>query len=136
MGDTPAGSLLVIDTDVLIDYLRNRPEAVAFLEGADQPLATTTITVAELYAGVREGQERHSLDAFLAVFEVLGLERQTAVQAGLWRRQYSPAHGTGLADALIAAVAQAAGGTLVTLNRRHFPMLAQVLVPYSKSLSS
>jgi predicted nucleic acid-binding protein len=94
----------LIDTDVLIDYLRNRPEAVAFLEGADQPLATTAITVAELYAGVREGQERHSLDAFLAVFVVLGLERQTAVQAGLWRRQYSPGHGTGLADALIAAV--------------------------------
>jgi predicted nucleic acid-binding protein len=32
-----------------------------------------------------------------------------------------------VADALIAACA-----TLVTLNRRHFPMLAEVLVPYAK----
>lgn len=135
MNDHPAGSLLVIDTDVLIDYLRDRPEAVAFLEGADLPLATTAISVAELYAGVREGQERRSLDAFLAAFDVLGLEPQPAVQAGLWRRHYSPSHGTGLADALIAAVAHAAGGTLVTLNRRHFPMLDNVFVPYGKSSS-
>jgi predicted nucleic acid-binding protein len=33
---------------------------------------------------------------------------------------------------LIAACVQAAGATLATLNRRHFPMLANVLVPYAK----
>jgi len=127
----PAG-LLVVDTDVLIDYLRDRSQAVAFLEGIEQSLAVSAITVAELYVGVREGEERRRLDAFVAAFDVLGLDRQAAVQAGLWRRQYGPSHGMGLADALIAASVQAAGATLVTLNRRHFPMLAQVLVPYSK----
>ena len=60
------------------------------------------------------------------------LDRQPAQRAGLWRRQYGPSHGTGLADALIAASVAAAGATLVTLNRRHFPMLADVLVPYAK----
>jgi len=124
--------LLVVDTDVLIDYLRDRSQAVAFLEGIEQSLAVSAITVAELYVGVREGEERRRLDAFVAAFDVLGLDRQAAVQAGLWRRQYGPSHGMGLADALIAASVQAAGATLVTLNRRHFPMLAQVLVPYSK----
>jgi len=53
-------------------------------------------------------------------------------QAGLWRRTYGRSHGTGLADALIAASASAAQATLVTLNRKHFPMLADVLVPFSK----
>jgi predicted nucleic acid-binding protein len=127
----PAG-LLVVDTDVLIDYLRDRSQAVVYLEGIDEPLAVSAITVAELYVGVREGEERRRLDAFVAAFDVLGLDRQAAVQAGLWRRQYGPSHGLGLADALIAASVAAAGATLVTLNRRHFPMLAQVLVPYSK----
>lgn len=65
-------------------------------------------------------------------FDALPLEREVAVQAGLWRRQYGPSHGTGLADALIAASVAAAGGTLATLNRRYFPMLADVLVPYAK----
>lgn len=128
----PAG-LLVVDTDVLIDYLRDRSQAVVFLEGIEQPLAVSAITVAELFVGVREGEERRRLDAFVAAFHVLGLDRQAAVQAGFWRRQYGPSHGMGLADALIAASVAAAGATLVTLNRRHFPMLAQVLVPYSES---
>jgi predicted nucleic acid-binding protein len=52
--------------------------------------------------------------------------------AGLWRLQYGRSHGTGLADALIAASVEAAQATLVTLNRRHFPMLANVWVPYAK----
>ncbi len=125
-------ALLVVDTDVLIDYLRDQPQAVAFLEGAEQPLATSVITVAELYAGVRDGEERQRLDVFVAAFDVLNLDRQSAHCAGLWRRQYGPSHGTGLADALIAACAEVAGATLVTLNRRHFPMLAEVLVPYAK----
>lgn len=129
----PAGpQQLVVDTDVLIDYLRDKPQAVAFLEGTELPLAASAITVAELYVGVRDGEERRRLDAFVDAFEVIGLDRQAAVVAGLWRRQYGPSHGMGLADALIAASVQAAGATLVTLNRRHFPMLAQVLVPYSK----
>ena len=132
MGDPNPTALLVVDTDVLIDYLRDQAEAVAFLEGCVQPLALSVVSVAELYVGVREGEERRRLDAFAAAFEALPLEREAAVQAGLWRRQYGRSHGTGLADALIAASVAAAGGTLATLNRRHFPMLAEVLVPYAK----
>ena len=132
MGIPSASALWVIDSDVLIDYLRDQPQAVAFLEGSEQTLAVSAITVAELYAGVRDGEERHQLDAFFGAFTVLPLALGPAKRAGLWRRQYGPSHGTGLADALIAASAEAAGATLVTLNRRHFPMLAEVLVPYAK----
>ena len=132
MGAAAASALWVIDSDVLIDYLRDQPQAVAFLEGSEQTLGVSAITVAELYAGVRDGEERHQLDAFLGAFTVLPLDHQPAQRAGLWRRQYGPSPGTGLADALIAASVEAAGATLVTLNRRHFPMLAEVLVPYAK----
>ncbi|MFO7630222.1 MAG: type II toxin-antitoxin system VapC family toxin [Prochlorococcaceae cyanobacterium] len=124
--------MIVVDTDVLIDYLRDQPAAVAFLEGSDQLLAASVVSIAELYVGVRDGEERLRLDAFVAAFEALPLERDAAVRAGLWRRQYGPSHGTGLADGLIAASAHHAGATLATLNRRHFPMLADVLVPYTK----
>jgi predicted nucleic acid-binding protein len=33
----------------------------------------------------------------------------------------------------MAACAAAAGATLATLNRRHFPMLTDLLVPYEKA---
>lgn len=132
MSEPAALAAWVIDSDVLIDYLRDQPQAVRVLEGSEQPLAVSAISVAELYAGVRDGEERHQLDLFIGAFTVLPLDRQSAQRAGLWRRQYGPSHGTGLADALIAASVEAAGATLVTLNRRHFPMLADVLVPYAK----
>jgi predicted nucleic acid-binding protein len=50
----------------------------------------------------------------------------------LFRRDYGKSHGVGLADALIAASAEMRGAVLVTLNRKHFPMLPTVIVPYQK----
>lgn len=43
----------LVDTDVLIDYLRGRAEAVTYLESLEASLLISVITVAELYAGVR-----------------------------------------------------------------------------------
>lgn len=54
----PGSTRLVIDTDVLIDYLRGQEQAAGFLEGCEQALAISVITIAELYAGVRDGAER------------------------------------------------------------------------------
>jgi predicted nucleic acid-binding protein len=53
------------------------------------------------------------------------------MRCGSFRRQFARSHGTGLLDALIAATAEAHGARLVTCNARHFPMLADLLVPYS-----
>lgn len=124
---------LMIDTDVLIDYLRNQADAVSYLEGLTNPLLVSVITVAELYAGVREGEERKALDGFTAAFEVAPVTEAIAIKGGLYRRDYRKSHGVGLADAIIAATAESRGATLVTLNDKHFPMLASVHVPYAKT---
>ena len=52
---------LLIDTDVLIDYLRGRAEAVSYLESLTESLLISASTVAELHAGMREGAERIAL---------------------------------------------------------------------------
>jgi predicted nucleic acid-binding protein len=121
---------LLLDTNVIIDHLRGRPNAVAFVRGLDAPVLTSVIVVAELYAGVRDVAERARLDEFLSAVTVLELSNPVAVQGGLFRRQFGKSHNVGLEDALIAASAQAEGATLVTLNVKHFPMLANVIVPY------
>ncbi len=125
------GSLL-IDTDVLIDYLRGLPAAVDYLESLDEPLLISSMTVAELYAGVREGEERQVLDLFVHAFEVVPIDDGIAVRGGLFRRVYRASHGTGLADALIAATADRRRAQLITLNSRHYPMLSDLKVPYRK----
>ena len=121
---------VLFDTDVLIDYLRGRPEAVDYIDSLTTPFFLSVITVAELYAGVRDGAERTQLDAFASAFGVIPLDRDIAITGGLYRRDYGKSHGTGLADALIAATATTRGLTLVTLNKKHFPMLTALAIPY------
>ncbi|HEX6289337.1 MAG TPA: type II toxin-antitoxin system VapC family toxin [Herpetosiphonaceae bacterium] len=123
---------LLLDTDVLIDYLRARAEAVMYVESLTEPLLMSAITLAELYSGVREGTERTLLDTFVGAFEILSVSDEIAVKGGLYRRDYGKSHTVGLADALIAATAEHHNATLVTLNHKHFPMLLNVVVPYQK----
>jgi predicted nucleic acid-binding protein len=123
---------LLLDTDVLIDLNRLRPEAVDYIARiAVRPLVSA-VTVVELYAGVREGRERDDLDAFIAQSNVAAIDAHIAEEAGLIFRRYRKSHGTGLADAIIAATCIAEGATLVTMNVRHFPMLSDIVVPYTK----
>lgn len=124
---------LLLDTDVIIDYLRGQTDAVAYLEGLTNPLLISAVTVAELYVGVREGEEREALDSFISAFELVTVDENIAVKGGLYRRDYGKSYNVGLADALIAATAEAKGATLVTLNKKHFPMLASVTIPYRKT---
>lgn len=123
----------LFDTDVLIDYLRGEAAAVDYVESCSEALLVSSITVAELFAGVREGGERAALGAFLGAFEVVPLDQAIAEKGGLFRRDYGKSHGTGLADALIAATAALRQADLVTLNRKHFPMFETVIVPYRKN---
>ena len=85
-----------------------------------------------MYTGVSEGEERERLDGFLQAFAILPLDLHLAIQGGLYRRDYNKSHSVGLADALIAATATHRQIALVTLNRKHFPMLPDVIVPYQK----
>ncbi len=124
---------LLIDTDVLIDYLRDQAESVTYLEGLTPPLSVSAVTVAELYAGVRDGAERAVLDQFVDSFQVVAVDKEIAIRAGIIRRDFGKSHGTGLADAIIAATAEAQQANLVTLNNKHFQMLKDVVVPYQKA---
>ena len=123
---------LLIDTDVLIDYLKEREEAVHFLESQQISMFISVISVGELYAGVKDGKERHILDDFIEYFQVAPLNLEIAVKGGLFRRNFGKSHGVGLADAMIAATAESENATVVTLNQKHFPMMSNVLIPYRK----
>lgn len=124
----------LLDTDVLIDYLRGHPHAQELFAKLPDSCALSTVSVAELHAGVREGKERKALDTLLDTFELIDLNPTIAAQGGLLRRDWGKAHGSGLNDALIAATALVTGRVLLTLNAKHFSMLSkgQLVVPYKK----
>ena len=89
--------------------------------------------MAELYAGVREGKESKKLEIFIETFEVISLNKNIAKVGGLYRNKYKPSHGTGLADALIAATAKEINAQVVTFNVKHFPMFSDVIKPYERN---
>jgi hypothetical protein len=123
----------LLDTDVLIDFLRGYPRAIQFFESIrDRPLISA-LTVAELYAGVRDGRERETLEILLQGIEIIYVTEAIAARGGLLRREFGKTQGVGIIDAIIAATVESARATLITLNRKHFPMLEHVHVPYVKS---
>ena len=123
---------LLFDTDVLIDFLKGREEAVTFLKSQKLQLFISAVTVAELYAGVREGKEKLILEKFIKTFTVLPITIDIAQKGGLYRRDYGKSQNIGLVDALIAATAEEYDLLLVSLNRKHFPMITNLFVPYRK----
>ena len=124
----------LLDTDLLIDHLRRHPNAAILFDRLPQDCAISAVTIAELHAGVRHGAERVALKLLLSTFAHIELNAEIAAQGGLLRRDWGKSHGVGLNDALIAATALHSERVLLSLNAKHFPMLAkgQLLVPYAK----
>ncbi len=121
---------ILFDTDVLIEYLQGKDEAQAYIDNISDTVYMSSITMAELYAGVRKEEELKKLEIFIETFEVTNLNKSIAKTGGLYRNQYKPSHGVGLADALIAATAKEIDAQLITFNTKRFPMLTDVVKPY------
>jgi predicted nucleic acid-binding protein len=120
----------LLDTCVLIDYLRDDEAAVQLIRRLARRPSVSVVTIAELYAGVRNDREREGIEALLALIDVRNVDFEIARLAGGYRLQYRGSHGVAMPDALIAATARVHGARLVTRNTRHFPMLDDLLVPY------
>jgi len=121
---------VLVDTNILIDYLRGLKPAASYLENSSDTLSISALSLAELHAGARSQAEREAIRDFVMSFDVLAADAQICGIGGDFRAQYGPSHGVDLIDGLIAATSQVHQLPLVTLNRRHFPMLDHVLVPY------
>ena len=59
--------VLLLDTDVLIDFLRRQPKALAYVDAHIDQILLSAIGVAELYSGVRGEAEQTLLDDFVHV---------------------------------------------------------------------
>jgi predicted nucleic acid-binding protein len=123
---------VVIDTSVLVDVLRGDPGAMtAYLTARRRRKCTvSTVTVAELLAGLRSGEE-DALAAALDGVEVAPIDLEVGVTAGRLAATWGRSHpGIGMADHIVAATAILGGAELWTRNVRHFPMFPGLVSPY------
>lgn len=126
---------ILVDTDVLIDFLRGHEQAVSFVNLESDRIILSSIVVAELYAGVRGGEgdaEQTTLEGFLSLFRVVHVTAAIARLGGLYKRDYGKSHGISLADAVVAATATLENAELKTLNVKHYPMFNALEPAYRK----
>jgi predicted nucleic acid-binding protein len=115
--------MMIADSDVLIDFLRDRsPWARRIeLEIETGHLATTAVNSFELLSGAKSAAEQERVSQLLAALTVLGLTPGASERAADVRRKLeSQGQGIGMADYLIAGVCLANGGVLLTRNQDHF----------------
>jgi len=121
---------ILIDTNIVIDLMRRREGAIDFVVGLTEKPFLSTLTIAELFAGAHRRSEDQSIRNFVAGTMAIGVDAEIAEEAGHILRRYRPSHGLDIVDATVAATAICYQLQLATLNRRHFPMLEDLLVPY------
>jgi predicted nucleic acid-binding protein len=116
---------LLLDTSVLIDVLRlrhGRRELLAELLRDGHTLATTALNVAELYAGMRP-EEASRTEKFMNALDCYELTAAAGRLAGSLKNKYARrGRSLTLADTIVAAIAIERRCTLMTDNRKDFPM--------------
>ncbi len=124
---------VIVDANVLIDVLRGRRaahEAVRQVRRQRGELVSPTTTRAEVLAGLKPGEER-ATEAVFRLIEWVPVSSEIADSAGAYARRYKPAYsGIDLSDYLLAATADVLGGSVLTLNVRHFPMFPNLEPAY------
>jgi len=123
---------ILLDTDVIVDFFRGYGKAVVFIKTYNTRIILSAIVVAELYAGVKGDAEQAILQDFIALFRVVPVNAEIGRVGGLYKRDYGKSHGVGLADAILAATAEAENAELKTLNTKHYPMLKDLKPAYNK----
>jgi len=123
---------MLLDTCIVIDLLRGRGDAFAFVNGLADAPALSAITATEILAGIRGAEERRRIERLLEVYTLYDINLDIAVLAGDFVRRYGPSHNVDPIDALIAATAKTHELKLATLNLKHFPMFKGLTRPYGR----
>jgi predicted nucleic acid-binding protein len=117
------GVACIVDTDVAIDFLRERDYARKLLQGwvGEGLLAISTLTHLEIYQGMKAGEEEATntfLDGLVAVAVDVPIARRAGTILGELRSKGVTA---GIADAIIGATALQLNVPLLTNNVEHYP---------------
>ena len=118
---------IVVDTDVLIDMLREKEYAILKIKELEkkEELATTDINAFELYFGAYKSRQRNknfsSTRGLLKNLTLLHTEEGSMELAGkILAYKISKGRTVEIRDVLIAAITLHNGYSLLTGNREHF----------------
>jgi tRNA(fMet)-specific endonuclease VapC len=117
---------MILDTNVLIEILKNNPDCIQTVESIKPPLYISIISAMELLYGARNKQELKKLQQFLTLFDAIPLTPNISTSAYALIANYAKSHKLDIPDALIAATCIDANQTLFTYNIKDFKYIPKL----------
>lgn len=125
----------LIDTDILIDFLRGVIKIHDFLLDLknQESLVISVVNIVEIYSGkdIKDTTKRVAIEEFLSEFEIILLDENLSKEAGEIKLEAQ----ISFADAIIAATALSYDLILVSRNTKHFSKVKglKIETPYKFS---
>jgi len=121
--------MTLIDTDVLIWYMRGNEKAYDAIENLDS-FSISVVTYMELVQGMNTKKELNSLRQALHGWDtkLLYISEEISAKAMFFVEQHFLSHSMQLADALIGASALTYGLPILTGNDKHYKVLRDLEV--------
>ncbi len=121
--------MLMVDTDVLIWYLRGNEKAFKTIENYES-FSISVITYMELVQGMRNKKELNNLRQSLHAWnsKILYLTEEISAKAMFAVEQHFLSHSIQLADALVGSTAITHGLALLTGNDKHYRIMKSIQI--------
>ncbi len=121
--------MTVIDTDVLIWYMRGNQKAFRLIEGMED-FSLSVVSYMELVQGMRNKNELNLLRKALRQWktQILYISEEISAKAMFYIEQHFLSHSLQLADALIGATAITYGLPIITGNEKHYKAMKDIKI--------
>ena len=118
---------MIIDTDVLIWYLRGNENAQKAID-ANIPFKVSIINYLELLQGMKDKRELRILQKFFKKWatEIIQINENISCRAMFLMEDYCLSRSMELGDAIIAATALESGEILLTANEKHYAFIPNI----------
>lgn len=112
--------MILVDTDIMIDYLRGYKPGVEFIEEKFQFIAVSVFTEMELIIGCRNKDEIKKLKEFLKHFTSISADKNILSDAVKILSGSYLSDGVEIIDSIIAATAKNKKMVLYSKNIKHY----------------
>lgn len=113
--------MIILDTDILINYFRGKHTAADFISEQAR-IAITSVNYMELLQGIRNKNELQQIRVQLQAWRcpIIQMSREISFLASFYLEKWALSHGMNMADALIAATAVRKNASLASANIEHY----------------
>ncbi len=118
---------MLIDTDVLIWYMRGNQKAFKLIENLNS-FSISVVTYIELLRGMRNKRELTELRKAIRSWKckIIHINEEISAKAMFYIERHYLSHSLELADALVATTSLVNGLTMITGNDKHFNIINEL----------